>query len=72
MEIFFFCSKMCLSADRHRSVQMYIFNYGDSIPLEGLINSYPIQSVWVLCLFTNIGQFIIVLVYSSYDKVKYC
>lgn len=42
---FFFCSKMCLSADRHRSVQMYMFNYGDSIPLEGLINSYPIQSV---------------------------
>lgn len=43
--LFFFCSKMCLSADRHRSVQMYMFNYGDSIPLEGLINSYPIQSV---------------------------
>ena len=32
---------MCLSADRHRSVQMYIFNYGDSIPLEGLINLQP-------------------------------
>lgn len=39
------CSKACLSADRHRSVQIYGFNYGNSIPLGGLINSCPIESV---------------------------
>lgn len=46
----FVCRQVCLYADRHRSVEIYRFNYDDSIPLERLKILVQFRVFWVLSL----------------------
>lgn len=72
------CSQACLSADRHRSVQIYRLNYGDSRGLGGLINLVHLGVFWVIWLARhlnlNSSQILVdsPLFWLTHDEVKYC